>query len=61
MSLAIYFFPDVIGTISQAAEKAKSSWEIQFVADLRQKYFEWGDTMFMSEKQAKKLTQMLRP
>jgi len=59
MALAIHFFNDVLNVIAQAADNAKSSWEVQFVADLRQKYFEWGDTMFMSEKQAKKLAQML--
>ena len=37
--------------LSAAEDEAKNEWEMDFVGDMRDKYTDYGDTMFLSEKQ----------
>ena len=37
--------------LSVAEDEAKNEWEMDFVGDMRDKYTDYGDAMFLSEKQ----------
>jgi hypothetical protein len=41
-------FDELLG---EAETLAKNEWEMDFVGDMRDKYTDYGDTMFLSEKQ----------
>ena len=38
--------------LASAEENASSDWEMGFVEDLSERYEQYGDDMFLSEKQA---------
>ncbi len=43
---------DDIGTLIEAAEAAASTeWEQNFMSDMRDRYDQYGDEMFLSDKQ----------
>lgn len=44
--------------LSEAEDNASTGWEQQFVADMKSKYAEYGDDMFVSEAQLDKLRQI---
>ena len=46
------FTLDFEDILDSAESYAKNDWEEQFVSDLRDKYDEWGDEMFLSDRQA---------
>ncbi len=46
------FALDFEDILDSAESYAKNDWEEQFVSDLRDKYEEWGDEMFLSDRQA---------
>lgn len=54
------FFPNFSEVLELADNKAKTSWEIEFVSNLRQKFFEWKEDTFLSEKQAKSLRRIIQ-
>lgn len=42
---------DFADLLDEAGDNAKGAWDEQFVEDLRSKYEEYGDRMFLSERQ----------
>ena len=47
------FFEDgeLDGIIDQAETNANNDFEMEFTSSIREKFDEWGENMFMSEKQ----------
>ena len=53
---------DIVGfdeMLAIAEEVARTGWEVDFVESLRAKYDEWGEDMFVSEKQLQVLDDMI--
>lgn len=42
---------DMDELLGVAETQARGEWEMDFVGDMRYKYTDYGDTMFLSEKQ----------
>lgn len=59
MAFVSDFFSDFPSTLEIASSNARTSWEVQFIGSLRQKYFEWGDKMFLSDKQVAVIAKLL--
>lgn len=45
--------------IYQAQRNAKSSWEMEFIDDLEERFETYGDNMFLSERQLKILERLI--
>lgn len=55
MSKVTDFFDDFEDVLYIAGQKARGDWEEQFVADLTERFEEWGDRMYLSDRQAEVL------
>lgn len=58
MSTVADFFDDFEDVLYVAERKARGAWEEQFVADLTEKFEQYGERMFLSERQAEVLNRI---
>lgn len=52
-------FDDPGDVIHSLKEKARSTWERDFASDLEDKFDDWGDSTFLTDRQADVINQIL--
>ena len=53
-------FADIAGTLEAAEANASTDWEMELVASLIARYDEYGESLFLSDRQAEILRKLAR-
>ncbi|WP_295409056.1 hypothetical protein [uncultured Thiocystis sp.] len=53
-------FADIAGTLEAAEVNASTDWEMELVASLIARYDEYGESLFLSDRQAEILRKLAR-